>query len=179
MLAVGFSSIQGWVLQMTKQTTGFDRVLALALLVLGVLVPVWLFGWNAMRRPDVSFLPQQTPAEWIVFPSPADVVARENRELATVFKRSFKLERAPSRAALRVAGFREYSVQLNGTPLGKPAWAGRNWKQPDRFQVSPALKRGEIHVLDRVNPWSLASVRADSHLVVCGVNRCPRARGCE
>ncbi len=29
-----------------------------------------------------------------------------------------------------------------------------------------ALKRGEIQVLDRVNPWSLAALRTDSHLVV-------------
>jgi ABC-type transport system substrate-binding protein len=29
-----------------------------------------------------------------------------------------------------------------------------------------ALKRGEIHVVDRVNPWNLTALRADSHLVV-------------
>jgi ABC-type transport system substrate-binding protein len=29
-----------------------------------------------------------------------------------------------------------------------------------------ALKRGEIHILDRVNPWTLAALRSDPHLIV-------------
>jgi ABC-type transport system substrate-binding protein len=39
-------------------------------------------------------------------------------------------------------------------------------RYPSIAKAIAALKRGEIHVLDRVNPWNLAALRADSHLVV-------------
>jgi ABC-type transport system substrate-binding protein len=37
---------------------------------------------------------------------------------------------------------------------------------PSIAQAILALKRGEIHALDRINPWNVADLRADSHLVV-------------
>ncbi|MFZ1935531.1 MAG: ABC transporter substrate-binding protein [Thermoguttaceae bacterium] len=39
-------------------------------------------------------------------------------------------------------------------------------RYPSVAKAVEALRRGEIQVLDRVNPWSLAALRADPHLIV-------------
>ncbi len=39
-------------------------------------------------------------------------------------------------------------------------------RYPSIAKAVEALKRGEIHVLDRLNPWNLTALRADSHLIV-------------
>ena len=39
-------------------------------------------------------------------------------------------------------------------------------RYPSTAKAVEALKRGEIHMLDRLNPWTLTALRADSHLIV-------------
>jgi len=119
------------------------RGFALCLVVACAIGASGCLWWSSMRQTNTCFLPQQAPAEWVVYPSAASLEARPYFELATLFKRSFTLDTASTPAMLRVAGFRRYSVSVNGSALGVPLRAGRNWKQPDVFEVSRQLRAGK------------------------------------
>jgi tetratricopeptide (TPR) repeat protein len=115
--------------------------------------------WWTSKRADISFLPELAPAHWIVYPNPPDAVGRCDLELATLFRTSFDLEKVPSQARLRVAGFHRYTLSINGTPIEKPIRTGKNWKQPDVFEVSgqlqPGANRIEVTVVNSNGPPAL------------------------
>jgi hypothetical protein len=106
----------------------------------------WLW-WSSDRRGDINFLPKRTPAEWIVYPSAADAVSHPRLETGAAFRRSFALAQAPAEAVLSVAGFYRYTVSINGNTPGAPMASGKNWKVPDRFEVSKQLRAGENQIV--------------------------------
>ena len=65
-------------------------------------------------------------------------------ELATTFRRSFVLSTKPAQATIKLAGFRSYTVWINGESLPSIARPGRNWKQPDLFDCTALLQAGTI-----------------------------------
>jgi tetratricopeptide (TPR) repeat protein len=126
------------------------RRLALALVVASALGSAGWLWWACDRRPDVAFLPRLAPAEWIIYPSSPEGTVHPRVELSTVFQRSFNLERAPTKARLSLAGFRQYALSVNGKPAAAPARRGRNWKQPDLYDVAPDLRPGENQIVVKV-----------------------------
>jgi hypothetical protein len=92
------------------------------------------------------------PAEWVIYPQPLDESIRPTFELGTVFRQSFNLDSVPPQASVRVAGFRRYSVAVNGTRLERPVQRGSNWKQPDRFDLSNLLRTGSNDIA--VTVWN-------------------------
>src|SRR4051794_34181300 len=100
------------------------RLLIVLLGLVGALVGLW---WAAVSRPELNFLPNLTPAEWIVYPSVPGGQAHPRVELYTVFKFTFALDSAPPQAAARVAAFHRYSMTINGRPIGNPSRRGKSW----------------------------------------------------
>jgi Flp pilus assembly protein TadD len=119
------------------------RRLALALVLcsaLGGLGWLWL---RCERRPDIYFLPRRAPAEWIIYPAAPKGTVHPRLEVSTVFRRSFTLERTPTKAALSIAALRQYTLAINGKPAPVPVRRGHDWKQPDLFEVAQELHAGE------------------------------------
>jgi tetratricopeptide (TPR) repeat protein len=105
----------------------------------------WLW-WSSVWRSDINFLPRLAPAHWIIYPAGSQGTAQPRLEMSTLFRRSFALERAPSQAVLSVAGFRQYTLSINGKAVAAPAQPKSTWKQPDRFEVSRELRAGENQI---------------------------------
>jgi tetratricopeptide (TPR) repeat protein len=131
---------------MVNRFSGLARPLALVLVVSGALGSlVWLW-WSCVRQPDIYFLPRLAPAEWIIYPSGPKGTVHLRLEMSTLFRRSFTLERAPSKAVLFIAGLRQYTLSINGKLAAAPVRPGRNWKQPDQFEVVRDLRVGENQI---------------------------------
>ncbi len=131
---------------MDSRSAAFSRRCALLLVGLSAAGAAGWLWWSCVRRPDVYFLPRQAPAEWIIYPSGPKGIAHPRLEMSTIFRRSFTLDRAPPRAILSVAGLRQYAVSINGKEVPAPVRRGRNWKQPDQFEVSADLGAGENQI---------------------------------
>src|SRR5947209_10855330 len=121
---------------MVAKPPGISPRLALFLFLATVGAALGWLWWNAARRSDINFLPRHTPGQWIVYPSAPDLVLRPRLEMSTVFTRTFALDQVPAHAMLSVAGFHSYTLLINGNAPGARVSQGRNWKQPDRFEVS-------------------------------------------
>jgi hypothetical protein len=134
------------MLPTANRSAGLARRLALLLVVLSATGAAGWLWWSCVRLPNIDFLPKLGPAEWIVYSSGPEGALHPRVELSTVFQRVFKLDAAPSRAALRVAGLHWYSLAINGTVIGSPLRPGKNWKQPDLFEVSRQLRPGENQI---------------------------------
>jgi tetratricopeptide (TPR) repeat protein len=116
---------------------------ALWLVIAAVSAALAGLWWTSTRRTEINFLPGMAPAQWIVYPAAPDMRIHPYLELPTIFKTSFVLQQAPAKAPLKIAAFHRYALTINGTLMGKPRWAGRNWKQPDVFELSSQLRPGE------------------------------------
>jgi len=134
------------MLPTANRAAGLARCLALALVVCSALGSLgWLWS-NCVRRANIYFLPRVAPAEWIIYPSGPNGTVHPRLEMSTIFRRSFTLERAPAHALLSIAGLRQYTLAINGKPAAAPIRRGRNWKQPELFEVSQGLRAGENQV---------------------------------
>jgi Flp pilus assembly protein TadD len=122
------------------------RRLALAFVLCGALGGAGWLWWNCIHQPEVYFLPRLTPAEWIIYPSGPKGTVNARVELGTLFRRSFTLEQVPKAAVLSIAGLRHYTLLVNGSPAATLVRRGRNWKQPDQFEVSRDLRAGENQI---------------------------------
>ena len=131
---------------MPNQSSRLVRRFALALVVCGALGSMGWLWWDCARRPDIYFLPRLAPAEWIIYPSGPRATVNPRLEMSTLFRRSFSLEQKPSKAFLSIAGLRHYTLSINGEPAAAPVRRGRNWKEPDRFDVSLNLRAGENQI---------------------------------
>jgi tetratricopeptide (TPR) repeat protein len=109
------------------------------------------FWWLCARRPDVRFLPEEGPAEWIVYPAPAWPNGQTVAEQRAVFRQSFVLERVPAAAVLRVRGFMRVEVRVNGTLIDFPAARGPRWKEVSAADVAGQLRAGDNEVVATVS----------------------------
>jgi tetratricopeptide (TPR) repeat protein len=132
--------------QVINGASSVARRLALALVLCSALGSLGWLWWSCVQRPDVCFLPRRAPAEWITYPAGPRVGLHLRLEMSTLFRRSFALDRPPAKAVLSVAGLRQYTLSINGRPATGPARRGRNWKQPDQFEVVTDLHAGENQI---------------------------------
>jgi tetratricopeptide (TPR) repeat protein len=131
---------------MVNRFSGLARPVALVLVVTSALGSLGWLWWSSTRRSDINFLPRLVPAEWIIYPSGQGIVPHPRLGMETRFERTFALEQTPSKAVLSVAGLGHYTLSINGKAAAAPTQPGRNWKQPDRFEVSRELRAGENQI---------------------------------
>jgi tetratricopeptide (TPR) repeat protein len=106
--------------------------------------------WLAVRSSSIHFLPARTPAEWILYPTPADGPGFDPVELAAEFQRSFNLSAAPQAVTLSVRALKRCEVFINGKPAGPSAPARQNWKQPAIYDVTGLLTTGTNQISVKV-----------------------------
>src|SRR5436190_2385528 len=114
-------------------------------LVILLLAVVGLSGaaWTVLRRPGMPWLPERSPAAWIIYPSPADGAGNWAVDLSSEFRRSFVLEKpADQPAVLSICGFKRFTVAINGQALGEPRNKPANWKTPTEYEVGNLLRPG-------------------------------------
>jgi len=121
-------------------TSRESRRAALALLATALACALWL-GWKAARDPRTPFLPDRSPAEWVLYPTPPGTLPQATVALDTVFRKELTLDDRPSAATLRVLWYRSGSVRINGTVVARSA-PGQSWKRPVEVDVTPFLREG-------------------------------------
>src|SRR5258708_641132 len=99
---------------MIRPSAGSMSRLALLTVIVSALGLAGVFWRNAFRREDLGFLPRLGQAEWIVYPTSPRIVTHQRVEFTTVFRCGVLLKGKPARASARVAGFRGYSLAING-----------------------------------------------------------------
>jgi tetratricopeptide (TPR) repeat protein len=115
---------------------------ALAVLAMSVL------AWNACTDPAINFLPRDSRAEWIVFPTAVDAKGHWFASLDATFRRELTLTEQPAAAPLRVRAMRRAEVKVNGTPIRfQPSG---NWKEIMSIDVAEQLRAGPNVIEARV-----------------------------
>jgi len=107
---------------------------------------MWLW-WICRHSLDIHFLPQRAPADWIVYPNPPDSFLHYVADSCAEFRRPFDLASIPTNAVLRVCGFRNLTLTLNGRPLNLPESRPANWKTPMMFPLPEGFLRRGTNVL--------------------------------
>lgn len=107
-----------------------------------------------MRSPDITYLPPDGQADWILFGTPVDFSSHPRAMLDSRFRREFQLNTQPQHAHVKVRGARKFEIQINGHRL-EPR-ATRNWKSLVELDVSDALLAGgnviEARVFNDIGP---------------------------
>ena len=133
------------------QTKTWHRAALLALAVAGALG--WL-AWQAWRNPAVMYLPEDSRAEWILFPAKVNGWPYTVGDLQVVFRREFVAASAPRQADLSIRAARKFLVRINGREVQFPAAA--NWKKIAKREAGNYLTAGtnliEVAVVNDVGP---------------------------
>jgi tetratricopeptide (TPR) repeat protein len=153
---------------MTNRLRSFLPIVFIGAAVLSAIAWFW---WSSVRRAEIAFLPEMAPANWILYASPLLGDTHALVPLSTTFRSRLDLDKAPSRATARIAGFRRYRLAINGTTLEQPERRGGNWKQPDLFDIARGLHVGvnqiEITVFNSNGPPALwCALHVDGHPLV-------------
>jgi Flp pilus assembly protein TadD len=118
-----------------------QRRLTLAVLLGGAATALVGLGWFALRSPSSRLLPADEGAEWVLYPaSPQAATFALRHEQHSIFRRTFELAEAPTRATLRVRVFQDCLIQLNDRPLDLPV--ADDWKGVLEIDVAAQLRAG-------------------------------------
>jgi tetratricopeptide (TPR) repeat protein len=132
--------------------------LALSLVVIGALGAIGSLWWTS-TRPSIDFLPEMAPSAWIMYPMVPITPPHPRLELPTTFRNTFAIGAVPPEALLRIAGFHGYKLSINGASPDRPLRTGKNWKQPDVYdvtaQLQPGANRIEVTVFNSTGPAAL------------------------
>ncbi|MBN1346523.1 MAG: glycosyltransferase family 39 protein [Phycisphaerae bacterium] len=118
-------------------------VLALCVCVLGV---VGLTAWRAWFDPAIPFLSEKLPAEWIVYPTPWQLTARQVKERRVRFRKTFALPARPQEGRLRLRAFRGYCLWINDKLVGGAEDLAGGWKDVQEHTVGDLLAPGENRI---------------------------------
>jgi tetratricopeptide (TPR) repeat protein/4-amino-4-deoxy-L-arabinose transferase-like glycosyltransferase len=99
-----------------------------------------VLAWFAWQDPAINFLPRDTRAEWIVFPTAVDAHAHWFASLDATFRREFVLTDRPATAHLSICAMRRAEVRINGTLVRFPP--NSNWKEITSIDVAEQLHAG-------------------------------------
>jgi tetratricopeptide (TPR) repeat protein len=123
----------------------WHRIISIfATVVLGF---VWL-GWKCVRDPTINFLPRDSRAEWILFPTPLDARSHRVATIDALFRRAFSLESQPKTARVEVRSAKRLELKINGEQV--QISAAPNWKAISTADVSNFLRSGENTIEARV-----------------------------
>src|SRR5262245_32196128 len=128
------------------RSASLQSKLALLLVISSALGALGWLWWSATHRSQIRFLPTMTGAEWIIYPKAAEGRPRYDLELNTIFSRTFVLNEVPVESNLRVSGFYNYSISLNGNIIS-PQQRGGSWRKPDLYSPSKFLRLGTNELL--------------------------------
>jgi tetratricopeptide (TPR) repeat protein len=105
-----------------------------------------------VRRPDVNFLVDYPPAQWIVYPIVPSLGDQPDGPRRTVFRRTFQVQNLNSNVHLTVRALSEFTVSLNGKEISKsPTDQGQSWKSPvDTSIDNDLLASGENELVATV-----------------------------
>jgi len=118
---------------------------AAGLIALVLVGTAWLW-WLCEHDNGISFLPQNSGAYWILYPKPLDSLPHPVAPIATVFKSSFRVNRAPSSASVSLRCFKSGSVTINGQTVPNLTLDGRDWKKRQTVGIEKLLKDGENEI---------------------------------
>jgi Flp pilus assembly protein TadD len=104
------------------------------------------FWWRCTEDDAFRFLPEQGPAEWIVYPVPPSSAPHKAVAQTAIFRHSFRLDQAPEEAQMHVRAFGRCRVTLNGTPCLLSEDLTRGWKRPTTCDVSRQLRPGQNEI---------------------------------
>jgi cytochrome c-type biogenesis protein CcmH/NrfG len=108
-----------------------------------VLLGALLAGWESVWQLSIHYLPEESPAHWIVYPTVSNPQIYPLGEQRTVFFRSLELPRPPMLASLQVRAFGGFTVQVNGQTLaGSETNLERDWKRKVEVDAASALVAG-------------------------------------
>jgi Flp pilus assembly protein TadD len=129
---------------------GRRRWFALLLAAAAVAAAGWI-GWRVWHDPRIPFLPPDPPARWIVYPLPpgADVFRRLPRK--AVFRRTFSLDMVAARVQVRVRGYTDAALAVNGTRVELSGHPDPNWKLARACEIAPLLRPGPNDLTAIVN----------------------------
>jgi tetratricopeptide (TPR) repeat protein len=146
-----------------------SRMSALLLLVIVAAVGGWLW-WLCARRPDINFLIHHEPAQWIVYPLPANNIAQQNGPCTVTFRRQFTVDRLQTAAPLRIRALGEVRVKVNDSPIELSKPMPGNWKDVAEVDASGPLRAGinqiEAAVSNDHGPMTLWLALGDSPVIV-------------
>ncbi len=117
-----------------------------ALVLCAAAAGAWL-AWQAVFDPDVSFLTQRAPAQWVLHPTAPSSDGRPALPREVAFRTTFALASVPPRARLRLRLHREGSAEINGreVELGR----SESWKRVREVDAAPWLRPGENELVVR------------------------------
>src|SRR6266545_5202643 len=111
-----------------------------------------VLAWFAWQDPAINFLPRDTRAEWIVFPTAVDAHAHWFASLDATFRREFVLTDRPATAHLSICAMRRVEVRINGTLVRFPP--NSNWKEITSIDVAEQLHAGTNVIEARVSNYN-------------------------
>jgi tetratricopeptide (TPR) repeat protein len=125
--------------------TGFHRAILLIATAIVIIAALW---WKCRFDPVINFLPGDSRAEWIVFPSPIQAGTHKIAMLDATFRREFQIGNLPKLARLEIRAARRVELKINSTPIeiGTP----RNWKSVATLDVAGFLQSGPNKIEARV-----------------------------
>ena len=88
------------------------------------------FWWLSTHNPQIDFLSQVSPAEWIVYPKPPEGMTHRSAEISAIFRRSFVLDKPPGEATVSLRALKHATISINDAAPAPAARTGANWKQP-------------------------------------------------
>ena len=129
----------------------------LCLIVLLAAVGLGALAWKVRHDPTWRFLPRDSQAEWILFPTPISPLAYPVVDLDTIFRREFELTTQPRSARLEFLTSKRVEIQINGAAVLFPKT--ENWKTVSRVDVLASLRPGtnviEAKVFNNSGPPAL------------------------
>jgi len=142
---------------------------AILIFVIVAAVTGWLW-WLCARRPDINFLVHHEPAEWIVYPLPANPIAQQNGPCTITFRRQFSINQPPAHAPLRVRALGEIGLKINDSLVDLSNAMPANWKDAAEVEASGHLRAGTNRIEATINndhgPMALWLTLGDSPVIV-------------
>jgi len=141
--------IYPWSLLRPVNTTSSIRQSSWVIVVgaAGVIIAAAI-TWKCVRNPTINFLPNDSRAEWILFPAAVDPRSHPVAMMDATFRQTFALDSAPKSARLEVRAAKRAELKINGESV--QVVSIRNWTQSSSFDVSRFLHSGENKIEVRV-----------------------------
>jgi len=87
-----------------------------------------------MRDPKINFLPRDSRAEWIIFPTALDARSHPVAMIDAAFRRVFTIDASPRSGRLEIRASKRVDLKINDKTV--PLVSIRNWKQVSIVDVS-------------------------------------------
>lgn len=136
--------------------------LRLTLLLAGLAAALGALWGIARFSSQFNFLPEHSPAKWILYPTPPDTEMHPAVPIWTVFRRELVLAGPSSNTTLELRSFKNFAVEFNGVDLTHLSPKEANWKRATQLDLTPHARPGtnilSVIVTNRTGPPALWAV---------------------